>query len=164
MLAVPALNAMVRNTISLNMLSSGEKINMIPHHAEARLDIRLLPGQKVDDFIRTVKENLADDEIMIEKILTSEASASDTDNDDFMLLRDALRDHFPGSLVIMSLLSGFSDSRFFRENGVPVYGFCPVIITMDELKMIHGNDEKISAEGLVRGCEIYADVVARLCS
>ncbi len=164
MLAIPALNAMVRNTISLTMLTSGVKINMIPDHAEALLDIRLLPGQKVEDFIAVVKETLADDEIMIEKILASEASASDTDTDEFILLRDTLKRHFPGSLMPLSLLSGFSDSRFFRERGVPVYGFCPLMITMDDLAMIHGLDEKISVEGLVRGCEIYSDIVRAMCT
>ncbi|MBN1497064.1 MAG: M20/M25/M40 family metallo-hydrolase [Spirochaetes bacterium] len=163
LLGIPALNAMVRNTISLNMLASGSKINMIPDFAEAKLDIRLIPGQKVGDFISFVKETLADDEIMIEPILAADASASAIDTDDFIVLRDALQEHFPGSLVLLSLLSGFSDSRFFRERGIPVYGFCPIVITMDELSTIHGNDERISVGALARGCEVYEDVVRRLC-
>jgi acetylornithine deacetylase/succinyl-diaminopimelate desuccinylase-like protein len=164
MLAIPALNAMVRNTISLNMLKAGVKINIIPDYAEAQLDIRLLPGQKIDDFINFVKEKLGDDEIKIETILASESSSSTTINDDFTILLNTLQTHFPDSLIPLSLLSGLSDSRFFRERGIPVYGFCPLMITVDQLNMIHGNDEKISVDGLIKGCEIYVEIVRSLCT
>ncbi len=164
LLAVPQLNAMVRNTISLNMMNSGVKLNVIPDRAEALLDIRLLPGQKVDEFIDFVRQALADDDIVIETILASQGSVSDTRGGEYLLLREAVASNFPGAIIPPSLLPGISDSRFFRERGVPAYGFCPLEIPMDHLKMIHGIDEKISAEGLARGCDIYADVVMRLCS
>ncbi|TFH39959.1 MAG: M20/M25/M40 family metallo-hydrolase, partial [Chrysiogenales bacterium] len=88
----------------------------------------------------------------------------ETDGGEYLRLREAVAVHFPDALMPPSILPGISDSRFFRERGVPAYGFCPLLIPMDHLKMIHGNDEKISAEGLARGCDIYADVVRRLCS
>lgn len=164
MLGVPQLNAMVRNTISLNMVDAGIKINVIPDQATACLDIRLLPGQDVQEFIDFVKKSLADDEILIEPVMTTPGSESAVDNEDYAILQASLRDHFPDSLMTRSILMGISDSRFFRERGVPAYGFCPIFITMDHLKMIHGNDEKISVEELTTGCNVYTDVVQRLCT
>ncbi len=164
LLEVPQLNAMVRNTISLNFLRAGVKLNVIPDNVEAQLDIRLLPGQDVDEFIAFVRETLDDEMIRIEPILASPGNVSETDGGEYLRLREAVAVHFPDALMPPSILPGISDSRFFRERGVPAYGFCPLLIPMDHLKMIHGNDEKISAEGLARGCDIYADVVRRLCS
>ncbi len=163
LLAIPQIQAMVKNTISLNMLRAGGKINVIPSHAEALLDIRLLPGQDVDDFVRYVKENLGDDEIIIEKILTARGSESDINNDDFTIIHNTLLKHFSDSLTALYLLSGFSDSRFFRERGIPSYGLCPIFISMEHLKMIHGIDEKISVKNMIMGTEVYTDIVKTLC-
>jgi carboxypeptidase PM20D1 len=41
--AIPALSAVVGDTVSLNMLHAGVKVNVIPDEAEAFLDCRLLP-------------------------------------------------------------------------------------------------------------------------
>lgn len=164
MLAVPQLNAMVRNTISLTMFSAGDKINVIPGNAEARLDVRLLPGQEPDKFIDFIRELLGDDEIIIEKLLSFPGNVSDTGNEDFNTLQAVLHESFPGSLTPLYLLSGISDSRFFREKGVNAYGFCPVVIPMQHLAMVHGTDEKILVDDLVKGSEIYTDIVRRLCT
>ena len=57
MLEVPQINAMVKNTISLNLLKAGHKINVIPDYAEAQLDIRLLPGQDTKPSLTLSKKN-----------------------------------------------------------------------------------------------------------
>ncbi|GAG58865.1 unnamed protein product [marine sediment metagenome] len=50
----------------------------------------------------------------------------------------------PGSLLITS--------RFFREKGIPAYGFGPVLIDGpygEFLEMVHGHNEKISTDNLL---------------
>jgi acetylornithine deacetylase/succinyl-diaminopimelate desuccinylase-like protein len=39
-------NAGVRNTIAVTMLEASDKVNVIPPQASARLDVRLLPGER----------------------------------------------------------------------------------------------------------------------
>ena len=48
MLEIPQMAAMLKNTISLNLLHAGSQANVIPGAAEAQLDIRLLPGTDPD--------------------------------------------------------------------------------------------------------------------
>jgi acetylornithine deacetylase/succinyl-diaminopimelate desuccinylase-like protein len=43
--ADPAFNSILRNTIAITMLEAAPQINVIPSVAEARLDVRLLPGE-----------------------------------------------------------------------------------------------------------------------
>jgi acetylornithine deacetylase/succinyl-diaminopimelate desuccinylase-like protein len=59
---------------------------------------------------------------------------------------------------------GATDSRFFRELGLLSYGFCPAAVPADHLKSIHGIDEKIAVESVIKGTEVYTDVVKRLCT
>jgi len=154
LLAVPQLNAMVRNTISLNILNAGNKINVIPDYAEAQLDIRLLPGQDINEFVDFVKEKLADNDIKIEILLASEGNVSDTNNDDFFIIQDVVNEHFKNSLMPSYLMSGITDSRFFREKGITAYGFFPVSIPIEHLNMIHGVDEMISVDNTLKGTAV----------
>ena len=57
-----------------------------------------------------------------------------------------------------------SDSRFFRQLGIPVYGICPVLFSLGDISMIHGIDEKISVENVIKGTEVYTKIMRRLCA
>jgi acetylornithine deacetylase/succinyl-diaminopimelate desuccinylase-like protein len=164
MIEVPQINAMVRNTISLNLLKGGHKINVIPDYAEAQLDIRLLPGQDTKAFVDFIKEALADNDLEIEVLLASPGNVSDTDNDDFLIIQEVVNEQFKNPLMPSYLMSGITDSRFFREKGITAYGFCPVVVPIEHLSMIHGLDEKISIDNLIKGTTVYLDMVRRLCT
>jgi len=164
LLVVPQVNAMLRNTISLNTLHSGNKVNVIPSYAEAEVDTRLLPGQDIESWIVQVKKQLADDDIQIEFITKGEGNASTMDTQAYRTIEAALLDNYPGAIAAPYLMPGTTDSRFFREKGILSYGFCPAVIPADHLKSIHGVDEKIGVESMNKGVEVYRDIVTRLCA
>ncbi len=159
----PHMAAMLKNTISLNLMHAGNKVNVIPSGAEAELDIRLLPGTDPDTVIDAIKEHLADDNIKVEIAGVSRASESSMDTEDFAIIKSVHLEHFPNALAVASLLFGASDSRFFREKGIPCYGVCPMIINLEDLGKIHGIDERISEKNMVKGTEVYIDMVRKLC-
>ena len=161
---MPQIRAMVKNTISFNMMKAGYKTNVIPSYAEAELDIRLLPGESVDKMINHVKEKLADDEITITPIHTTDASISPADNPYYKVIEEVYREKFPNTVVTQSLLIGTSDSRFFRERGIPSYGICPAFAPMSDVKTIHGIDEKIAVDEMIRGTDVTTEIVRRLCT
>jgi len=164
LLSVPQINAMLRNTVSLNSLHSGNKVNVIPSYAEAEVDTRLLPGQDIDNWVALTKKQLADDEIQIEFIMKGEGNASTMDTQDYTTIEAALLEHYPGAIAAPYLMLGTTDSRFFREKGIISYGFCPAVIPGEHLKSIHGTDEKIGVESMEKGTKIYRDIVVRLCT
>ena len=83
--------------------------------------------------------------------------------EDFAIIKSVHLEHFPNALAVASLLFGASDSRFFREKGIPCYGVCPMIINLEDLGKIHGLDERISEENMVKGTAVYIDMVRKLC-
>jgi acetylornithine deacetylase/succinyl-diaminopimelate desuccinylase-like protein len=163
MIDIPQISAMLKNTISLNRMKAGDKINVIPSRAEAELDIRLLPGTEPDAILAEIKELLADENIKVASWQTHRASESPMDREDFSIIRDVHLEHFPNALVVPSLLFGASDSRFFRDKGIPCYGVCPMLISLEELNRIHGIDERISEENVTTGTRVYIDIVRKLC-
>ena len=54
-----------------------------------------------------------------------------------------------------------TDAGAWRARGVPVYGIYPYPITNDELRRMHGNDERVSVASLQQGTEmIYRTLVS----
>jgi acetylornithine deacetylase/succinyl-diaminopimelate desuccinylase-like protein len=56
----PALNAILRDTVSLTVLRAGYKVNVIPEQAEAEIDCRLLPDTDAAEFRRWLANILSD--------------------------------------------------------------------------------------------------------
>jgi acetylornithine deacetylase/succinyl-diaminopimelate desuccinylase-like protein len=158
------LNAMLRDTISLTMLDSGYKVNVIPERAEAGIDCRLLPDTDAVQFRRWLEETIDDERVQVEAMETSDPTAiSPIESPFFDAVQGALARHVPDGLVFPLMVAGGTDSRFFRAHAIPAYGFSPMVVKMSEIERVHGIDERISIDNLVLGVKITCDVVRELC-
>ncbi|MCA1600532.1 MAG: M20/M25/M40 family metallo-hydrolase, partial [Acidobacteria bacterium] len=61
---------LLRNTISLTMMSGGKQTNVVPNEATCDLDVRLLPGEKPEEFLAALKRVIDDPRIQIENTNT----------------------------------------------------------------------------------------------
>ena len=57
------------------------------------------------------------------------------------------------ALVVPAFIGGFTDSRYFRARGIPAYGISPFALAGEDLRGIHGTDERIPLAELDRGVE-----------
>jgi acetylornithine deacetylase/succinyl-diaminopimelate desuccinylase-like protein len=62
--------------------------------------------------------------------------------------------------AVPSFISGFSDSRYFRERGIAAYGVSPFALEPDEQRGIHAADESIPVVEFDRGVERMKKLVA----
>jgi acetylornithine deacetylase/succinyl-diaminopimelate desuccinylase-like protein len=155
-------NAAVRNTVAITMLEGSNKVNVIPAEASAQLDVRLLPGHTPEAFIDELRWVIDDDAIRIETLLSFPPSASPADSAFHAAVRDMAARFDPGARVTAPLVSGFTDCHFFREKGIPCYGFVPLKLSARDLEGVHGNDERVSADTLRLGTRMLYDLVRRL--
>lgn len=159
----PLLSAITQNTCSITRLEASSKINVIATEASAELDCRLLPGQKVDDFMRQLEQILDDHSLRIEPILTTtNPTSSSIDTELFRTIATVIKDRYPGSTLTPTLSYGFTDSRYFRELGIVSYGFEPAIIPAELGETVHGNDERIPLEGVRQGFHDLLEIVQRV--
>jgi len=161
------IRARLRMTITPTMIHGGVKENIIPSECEAVFDCRVLPGQSPGEALETVKDLLKDvglEKLDFEIIESSEPSESSVDTPLYGLIGRVLRDFEPNCSVAPILLTGGTDSRFFRKTGSVCYGFGPVRpeTSYSEMqKTIHGIDERISIKNLVFGTSVLYGVVER---
>ncbi len=155
-------NAEVRNTISITMLEGSSKINVIPAEASAQLDVRLLPSQDPEQFLSELRRVIADDSIKIEIVLSFPPSSSPTNSEFFKVLQEVANGFDPGARVTTPLVSGFTDCHYFREQGIPCYGFIPFRAPAKALTGVHGNDERVSTENVKFGTRAMVEIVRKL--
>jgi acetylornithine deacetylase/succinyl-diaminopimelate desuccinylase-like protein len=158
-------NALVSDTISLNMLTAGCKVNVIPEKAEASLDVRLLPETDPDEFVRWLKARINDDRIKIENIQSSPPSGvAPLDNPFYQAVTHAVNRHAPDAGVFPLLMSGATDGRYWRMRGYPAYGFGPCILERHDVGRVHGIDERISVDNLLLGIKMTRNILMELCA
>jgi acetylornithine deacetylase/succinyl-diaminopimelate desuccinylase-like protein len=161
------IRAKLRMTIAPTMIHGGVKENIIPSECEAVFDCRILPGQTTADALNIVKELLKDAELEkleFETIQASEPSESAANTPLYELIAGTLKEFEPNCAVAPTLLTGGTDSRFFRRIGSICYGFQPVRADMpygEMVKTVHGIDERISTANLVFGTSVLYSIVEK---
>ena len=155
-------NAQVRNTISVTMLEASNKVNVIPPEASVQLDVRLLPGQDPEAFLATLRKIIADDKVKIETTISWPSSTSPAEGPLPGAIRAVVNQYEPGAPVTFGVVNGFTDCHFFREKGVPCYGFQPFKNREGVASGYHGNDEKLSVDNLKYGTAFMFDLVRRM--
>lgn len=161
------VRAMVRMTVAPTMVRGGVKENVIPSECEGVFDCRILPGQSSAEALKLIKRLLVDaglDRLEFEVVHAAEPSESGVDTSLFRRIVEVLGEYDRGCTVVPFLLTGSTDSRFFRQRGSVCYGFQPFLADMGYGKMwrtLHGVDERISISNLVFGTSVLYDVVER---
>jgi acetylornithine deacetylase/succinyl-diaminopimelate desuccinylase-like protein len=147
----PRQNALIRNTITPTVLEGSPKTNVIPDEASAQLDCRLLPGERPADFLALLRDVIADDTIRVQPLLSFPASSSDADSDLMAAVRKLAATELGGAPVVPSVITGFTDSHYFREHGIASYGFVPFVLREEDERTVHGVNERVSIENLRDG-------------
>ena len=159
------IQALMRDTISLTMLKSGYKVNVVPSEAEAGLDCRLLPGTDSDAFLKHLHELMGNDDRIAIDVLQKpdDAEPSPTSGEAWDAIKAVAAKDFKDASVVPWMTTGGTDSRFLRAHGVPSYGFVPIILAPEEMERVHGDNERLSIDNLNRGVRATYDLTMQLC-
>lgn len=160
-------HACSHTTISPNVIEGGIKTNVIPDSVTIEVDIRTLPGETHDDVEAMLRQAIGDlvDHVEIEVIQEDPSTASPSGGPLWDALTASMNVAFPEAAVIPSMVTGGTDSRFFRDRGVVAYGaglLSPSIDAGQFFKRFHGHDERIDRLSLQLTTKLWLDVADRL--
>ncbi len=159
-------------TFTPTRIRASEKINVIPSHAELRVDCRVPPGLGEDEVRAGLAEVLGEETLDADPPWRIEFTERVVGNRSPMQspLMDAIAawvaERDPGSEVVPVILPGFTDSRHFRV-AFPecvAYGFFPHRhqTLLQTAPLIHGADERIDVRDLAFATELFADLATRI--
>ena len=160
----------IRMTLTPTMIRGGVKENVIPSECETVFDCRILSGQNSAEAISLVKDLLSDvdsEKLAFESLQAQEPSESPADTPLYDVITGVLKEFEPTCGVTPMLMTGGTDSRFFRRMGSVCYGFQPMHPEASSGKVVkraHGIDERISIENLVFGTSVLYEIVKKFMS
>ena len=164
-----ALRALLRDTISPDVIHAGVKYNVIPGDAVIEVDCRVLPGTDEAAMRARLIERIGPDlagRCTIELIVYGEPVDAPAEGTLFDILVQAIRDHDPDGIPLPVMVPFATDAKHTADLGVPTYGFSPLKLEADErlLDRFHGVDERVSVAALRWGLPVLYDVVRRFCA
>jgi acetylornithine deacetylase/succinyl-diaminopimelate desuccinylase-like protein len=163
-----ALRAMVRDTLSPNVIDAGVKYNVIPGDAIVEVDCRILPGTTERDIFDDVERRIGPDLLptcRIERLAWGDPVESPAEGPLWDTLVATLRDHDPDGVPVPVMAPFATDAKATSMVGTPTYGFSPLRLEPEErfLERFHGVDERISLDAMRFGLPVLYDVVRRFC-
>jgi acetylornithine deacetylase/succinyl-diaminopimelate desuccinylase-like protein len=162
------LRALLRDTVSPDVIQTGVKYNVIPGDATIEVDCRVLPGMTLDDATALIRSRIGADLLpvcTVEPIVWGEPVESPAEGPLWDILVSTIRDHDPEGIPVPLMAPFGTDAKVTVPMGTPTYGFSPLRMAPDErfLDRFHGVDERVSLDALRFGLPVLYDVTRRFC-
>lgn len=158
----PYGNAMLRTTTAPTVFQAGVKENVLPSSARALVNFRILPGDSVGSVLDHVRHVVRDARINVATLGTSVANPSpvtSVNGESFQLLSRSIRETIPGVVVTPWLVVAGTDSRHYTSLTPNVLRFVGATIGSDDLRRIHGTDERIGVADYVNVVRVYVQLL-----
>ncbi len=163
-----ALRALLRDTISPDIIRTGIKYNVIPGEATIEIDCRTLPGTTEADIREEILARLGDlgPRCEVVRLLGASPVEAPASGDLYELLAATIRAHDPDGIPVPVLAPFATDAKHTVLLDIPTYGFSPLRLAPDErfLERFHGVDERVGVDALAWGLPVLYDVVAAYCA
>lgn len=161
----PSINAMLRTTMCVTIIDAGIADNVIPDKATATVNLRIIPGETAQQIFDRLKNLLSDLEIEVVKNERWEVSdpmtCSNFEGTFFETLSKTINDIFPQAVVTPFLTIGGTDSRHYKDLSSNIYRFAPILMSSEEMKLVHGKNERISIENYKKMVDFYYDLLRK---
>jgi acetylornithine deacetylase/succinyl-diaminopimelate desuccinylase-like protein len=160
--ASPLWNSMMRDTIAPTVLTAGVANNVIPAEARANLNVRLLPGDTIDPVLKELNKLVNDPQVKLEVQPNAglAAPSSSLESDFYGVIAKVVSQEFGGAPALPFQSTWLTDSAQLRLHQVQAYGLVPFPLTQDDLKRMHGDDERIPLAAFDKGVDVLAKIVA----
>jgi len=159
--ASPLWNAMLRDTIAPTVLSAGVANNVIPAEARANLNIRLLPGDSITTLMNDLNKLVNDPAVKLEIQPNAGLAAppSSLESDFYNLICRVATKEFGGAPALPFQSTWLTDSAQLRLHNVQAYGLVLFPLSDDDLKRMHGDDERIPMVSFDKGLDVMTKIV-----
>ncbi|HEX5378040.1 MAG TPA: M20/M25/M40 family metallo-hydrolase [Phenylobacterium sp.] len=153
-------NSMMRTTCVATMVNAGHAPNALPQRAQANVNCRILPGQKIEDVRDQLAKVLADDKISISLVGEPSPVSPPPPLSKAIVgpVEQVSKELWPGVPLVPAMSTGATDGRFTNAAGIPTYGLSGMFGDPDG-GGAHGLNERIRVRSLYEGRDFLYKVV-----
>jgi carboxypeptidase PM20D1 len=155
----PASSALIRTTIAPTIFHAGEQYNALPEKASAIINLRLMPGDSLEEVKGYIEKTIDDEDIKV-TIEGSEASGvSAVDSWHFRTIQQSAINVYDDAIIAPYLMFAGSDAKHYDSIAENTYRFLPVQLTSEDLNRMHGTNEHISIDKYLKAISFYMEVI-----
>jgi len=164
----PTMQSMFRTTIAITMLEGSEADNVMPSKVRAVINMRLLYPWTVQTATAFIKKTINDKQVQISEYepgadpVAANCNHTDYKQHGWQEIKNALNDVYPGVPLMPFIMVAITDSRHYKNLTNSIIRFNPQKLDPDEIKRVHGHDERISVENLNRELLFYTNLLRLL--
>ncbi len=166
--ALPTTNAALRTTTATTIFQAGTKENVLPAHARAIVNFRILPGETADTVLEHARRVVNDSRVRIAPVnpddINNPTPVARTDTPAYRALAMSLRQIYPDAIVAPALTLGGTDAKHYYGVAENIYRIQPMRFTQEDLHRIHGSNERLAIENLADGIRVYAQIIRNTAS
>ncbi|HJQ19398.1 MAG TPA: M20/M25/M40 family metallo-hydrolase [Gemmatimonadaceae bacterium] len=153
--AEPRYNSMLRTTCVATLLKGGHAENALPQLAEANVNCRMFPGDTPEGTRDALARVVNDTAVQV--IVTRDNRPPEPPTPLLPEVMEPIaritRDMFGNIPVIPTMSTGATDSRYFRQLGIPAFGVSGLFADPVMDARAHGRDERMGIKSFYDGQE-----------
>jgi carboxypeptidase PM20D1 len=160
-------NAMIRTTAAATIFQAGTKDNVLPSHARAVINFRILTGDSVAGVLNHVVRIVDDPRVEVKAAgrFSAEPSAvSSTESQSFKAIERTIGNVMPEAIVAPYLVVVVTDARYYEDLSANVFRFLPIRLAQSDLARMHGSNERIAIRDYERAIRFYRQLVLNTAS
>ena len=162
----PRHAAMLRSSISPNIIQGGYRINVIPSEAKATLDVRVHPDDDHLTLIEEVKRVIDDPAVEVawaQRDVRPGGAKTDLSSEAFRAIEAMVTKHY-ATVTLPTMSTGATDMAYLRAKGIQCYGIGPATDIEDGPKGFgaHSDQERILEAELHRFVKFHYELVESL--
>jgi carboxypeptidase PM20D1 len=159
LLQQPASAALIRTTVAPTIFQAGEQYNALPEKASAMINLRLMPGDSLEEVKKFIETTIDDVDISVEITGNESSKVSETDSWHFKTIQQSARNVYTNAVIAPYLMVAGSDARHYDSIADNTYRFLPVQLTAEDLNRMHGTNEHISIENYLNAIKFYIELL-----
>ncbi|MBM3906807.1 MAG: M20/M25/M40 family metallo-hydrolase [Gemmatimonadetes bacterium] len=163
----PRYASMLRTTCVATMLKGGHAPNALPQLAEANVNCRMAPTATKASVQATLQKVAGDPSVVAVLDTSTENRASppsDLVPEVMGVVERLTREMFGDALVVPTMSTGATDSRYFRALGIPAFGVSGLFSDPTVDARAHGRDERVRIEWYYKAQEFLYQLTRQLSS
>jgi acetylornithine deacetylase/succinyl-diaminopimelate desuccinylase-like protein len=160
----PYYNALMHTTCVATRIEGGHADNALPQSAHALVNCRILPQENARDIQDALTRAVNDPQVKISAVGDYKPSPPSPLTSQVMQPIERTTERmWHGTPVVPLMGTGATDSLYFRQAGIPMYGVSGVFGDIDDNRA-HGRDERIQIKSLYEAQQFLYELVKAFAS
>lgn len=164
----PDADALIRTTQAATIVEGSSHANVLSANSRGVVNVRMLPGEGVEGTVNRLQAIVRPLGVTIRVVdewdATDPVYSREHPSPGFQRVCEAVSQVLPEAVCAPFLVSGSTDSRYYRELTANVLRLSPIVLRRSELRTVHGVNERVSFENVHRCVQFYLSLVRNSCT